>query len=166
MNTLVRFAMVAFFPPEAGLPGLRELGVDDKIARLRRESTPLFWVGLVAASVIFQITPILTVHRPWPAALLSEEELDRHANALALHPSYLLRQLTVLLKVMAGILWGESREIRASIGLPAYGDDPGTRRFHEDLVPRIPLPRAPVEPLVELGRREAARGRSTAPGNE
>jgi hypothetical protein len=129
VNELVRFAMVAFFPRVDPLPGLAELGVDEKIAGLRRESTLLLWTGIVAAAIFFQLSPILTVHRPWPAVLLSEEQLDTHAFKLATHRAYLVRQIVMLLKLMAGIFWGESPEIRAFLHLPAYPPDPGTRRL-------------------------------------
>jgi hypothetical protein len=159
VNELVRFALVAFFPRVGDLPGLAELGVDEKIVALRRESTRFFWTGMVAAAVFFQLSPILTVGRPFPAVLLTEEQLDAHAHRLATHPVYLIRQLIVLLKLMAGVFWGQSPEIRAFLQLPAYGDDPGTCRVEAAVGRSVPSARAPVEALVELGRREAARGR-------
>jgi hypothetical protein len=159
VNELVRLALVAFYPRVDDMPGLADLGVEDRILALRRESTILFWTGIVAGAVFFQITPILTVHRPWPAAFLDEETLDAHAHRLATHPSYLVRQLVVLLKLVAGMFWGESPEVRAFLHLPPYPGDPGTRRT-EPFVPRPPLsPRAPAPSLVELGKRERARGR-------
>src|SRR5262245_9011070 len=93
VNELVRFALVAFYPREGDLPGLAELGVDEKIVALRRESTLLFWFGIVAAAAFFQVTPILTVRRPWPAVFLTEDQLDEHAHKIASHPIYLVRQL-------------------------------------------------------------------------
>jgi hypothetical protein len=159
LNALVRFAFVAFFPRSSSLPGLADLGVDEKIAVLRRESTPLFWTGIVLAAVFFQLSPILTVHRPLPAVLLSEDQLDAPANRIAAHPVYLVRQLIVLLKIMAGTFWGESPEIRAFLHLPAYGEDPGTRRLESRVTPLLAPPRAPVDALVQLGRREEERGR-------
>jgi len=159
VNELVRFALVAFFPRVDDLPGLADLDVDEKIAALRRESTLLFWTGIVAAAIFFQLTPILTVRRPVPAALLSAEKLDEHADKIATHPAYLVRQIIVLLKLMAGIFWGQSPEVRAYLHLPPYPADPGTRRI-EPMVARPAIaPRAPVEPLVQLGRREEERGR-------
>jgi hypothetical protein len=165
MNELVRMAMVAFFPRTADLPGLADLGVADKIARLRRESTLLFWTGIVFGSLFFQVSPILTLRRPWLAAYLSEDDLDRHANALASHPVYLVRQVTVLLKVMAGVFWGEAPEIRGFVHLPAYGVDPMTRRLDSNVAPRLAPPRAPVEALVQLGRLEVERGRGVGGGS-
>lgn len=151
--------MVAFFPRVDDVPGLAELGVAAKIADLRRESTLLFWTGIVGAAVFFQIAPILTVRRPWPAVFLTPEELDLHAHRLSGHPVYLIRQLIVLLKLSGGLLWGQSKEIRAMLDLPSYPADPGTRRT-EVLVARTELSqRAPSGKLVQLGLREVARGR-------
>jgi hypothetical protein len=159
VNELVRFALVAYFPRDGRQPGLADLAVDEKIAALRRDSTVLFWIGLVGAAFFFQITPILTVRRPWPAVFLTEEQLDEHAHRLASHPSYLIRQILVLLKLIGGIFWAQSPEIRTKLALPAYPPDPGTRRT-ERLVGRPPpVPRAPVETLVQLGRHEKKRGR-------
>ncbi len=163
VNELVRFAMVAFFPRMDDLPGLAELDVDAKIAELRRESTWLLWTGVVAAAVVFQLAPILTMRRPWPAVLLTPEELDLHAHRLSSHPFYALRQLIVLLKLTGGLMWGQSPEVRAFLDLPAYPADPGTRRTEAHPArTAIVAPRAPVEALVQLGRREIARGRSAA----
>lgn len=160
MNELVRFALVAFFPRSGDLPGLDELGVDAKIEALRRESTWLFWVGVVGAALFFQIAPVLTILRPWPAVFLTPEELDRHADRLATFPVYLIRQLAVLLKLVGGMFWAESPEIRATVALPPYGESPGTWRTEPRVVPAALGPRAPVPALVQLGLREEARGRA------
>jgi hypothetical protein len=160
VNELVRFALVAFFPRVDDVPGLAELGVDEKIAALRRDSTRLFWFGIVGAAVFFQLTPILTVRRPVLAAWLDPDQLDAHAHGIASHPAYLVRQIVVLLKLTAGLFWGESPEIRARIQLRPYGADPGTRRLEPHVArPPLPGPRAPHGDLVALGRRESARGR-------
>lgn len=164
MNELVRFALAAFFPRVEDLPGVAELELDAQISQLRRESTLLFWTGLVAASVFFQLSPVLTVRRPWPAYFLTEEQLDAHANGIASYPLYLVRQIIVLLKLVGGLFWGQSREVRAFIALPPYEPDPGTRR----MAPQIArfastAARAPVPALVQLGRREEARGRVDGP---
>jgi len=161
VNDLVRFALAAFFPRVGELPGLAELDLDRKVTKLRREATWLVWFGIVLAALVFQLTPILTVRRPWPAAFLTELQLDEHAHRIASHPAYLLRQLMVLLKLNAGILWGESPEVRAFIQLPAYPPDPGTRRTEPVVAPYESPARAPVEALVTLGRREEERGRQS-----
>ena len=165
VNELVRFAMVAYFPRVDDVPGLAELDAPAKIAELRRETTLLMWTGVVAAAVFFQLAPILTVRRPWPAALLTPEQLDEHAHLLASHPAYLVRQIITLLKLTGGILWGQSPEVRAMLELPAYEADPGTRRA-EAMVARPEIAaREPVPALVQLGRREVDRGRDPASGD-
>ena len=159
MNELVRFALVALFPGDGDLPGLAELGVDDKITAIRRDSTPLFWLGLVGAALFFQLSPILTVRRPWPAVWLEPEQLDLHANRIATHPSYLIRQIMMLLKLVGGLFWGESPEIRAAMALPPYPADPGSRRTEPQIARVVLAERAPAPALVKLGRRETERGR-------
>ncbi len=159
MNGLVRFALCAFYPRVDDLPGLAELGVDDAIAAIRRDSTPLFWVGVVGAAVFFQLTPLITLKRPVPAVLLGGEDLDRHAHLIATHPSYHVRQIIVLLKLLAGMIWGQSAAIRATIALPPYPADPGTRRTERLVARPVIGPRAPSEVLVQVGRDELARGR-------
>ncbi|MRG96184.1 hypothetical protein [Polyangium spumosum] len=159
MNELVRFALTAYYPRVDDLPGLAELGVDEKIQRLRRESTLLFWTGIVAASVAFQIAPLLTLRRPLLASWLSEEELDRHAHEMATHPAYLVRQVTFLIKLVGGIFWGQSPEVRASLELAPYPEDPGTRRLEAFVPQQGPLPGAPTDKLVALGKKERERGR-------
>ncbi|MEZ4310927.1 MAG: hypothetical protein R3F14_23035 [Polyangiaceae bacterium] len=163
MNELVRFALAAMFPREGDLPGLAELDLDAKIEGLRRDATPVFWLGLVAAALAFQLLPILTVRRPWPAVFLTEEQLDAHAHALAAHRFYLLRQIVVLLKLVGGLFWGQSPEIRARLTLPAYPGDPGTRRTEPHPArPLLPAPaseRSPEPRLLQIGRREEDRGR-------
>lgn len=159
MNDLVRFALVAFFPREGDLPGLAELGIDDRVAELRRDATPLFWLGIVGAALFFQLSPILTVRRPFPAVWLTDEQLDAHAHGLATQRSYMIRQIVMLLKLVGGMFWGQSPQIRAMLALPPYPGDPGTRRT-EALVGRPALSeRAPVPQLVQIGRGDEARGR-------
>jgi hypothetical protein len=156
LNQLVRFTMVSMFPQEGDLPGLADLDVDEKIVTLRRESTHLLWLGLVLASLLFLLSPILTVRRLCLASSLRDEELDRHAFKLATHRSYAVRQLLNLVKLIGGIFWGQSPEVRAYLELPAYGQDPGTRRLDADVVPPPRPPRSTTK-LVQIGRREEER---------
>lgn len=159
MNDLVCFALAAFFPREGDLPGLAELGVERQVAALRRDSTVLFWIGLVGAALFFQVSPILTVRRPWPAVLLTEEQLDAHAHGLSTQRNYLIRQIIVLLKLVGGMFWGQSPEVRAFLALPPYPPDPGTRRTAPLVARSAPRDRAPSAPLVQIGRRDAEKGR-------
>jgi hypothetical protein len=160
VNELVRFALTAYYPRTDDLPGLADLDVDEKIAVFRRESTWVFWLGIVAAAVVFQIAPILTLKRPWLAVQLTPEELDRHAHALASHPWYLVRQMPSMLKLIGGMFWAQSPEIRSFVNLPPYPPDPGTRRT-EAFIPRFVAPPRVVssDKLIELGRREQVLGR-------
>ena len=125
MEALVCFALVAFFPRLDDLPGLAELGVEAKVAKLHRESPFVFWLGLVAAAIFFQLSPIATIGKPLPAALLAPHELDTHAFRIATTRVYAVRQIIVLLKLIGGVFWGEAPEIRAFISLPPYGPIPG-----------------------------------------
>lgn len=159
VNDLVRFALVAFYPRVDDVPGLDELGVDDKIEALRREATWLFWIGVVGASFLFQIAPLFTIRRLSIAAWLDPDELDEHAYALATTPVYAIRQTAVLLKLVAGMFWAASPEIRATVALPPYGPDPGTRRLEAIVERPAHTPRVPNPALVTLGRREEERGR-------
>lgn len=160
VNELVRFALTAYYPRTDDLPGLADLNVDEKIAAFRRESTAIFWLGIVLAAVVFQLTPVLTLKRPWLASWLTPEELDRHAHTLTSHPWYLVRQMPMMLKLIGGIFWAQSPEIRSFVNLPAYPPDPGTRRT-EAFIPRFEAPPRVVssEKLIELGRRELVKGR-------
>jgi len=161
VNEFVRFALSAYYPRTDDLPGLADLGVDEKIAAFRRESTTIFWIGIVAAAVFFQISPLLTLKRPWLATWLTPEELDKHAHSLTSHPVYLFRQMPMMLKLIGGIFWAQSPEIRSFVNLPPYPEDPGTRRT-EAVIPRfVPPPREITsETLIELGRKERGLGRN------
>jgi hypothetical protein len=159
VNDLVRFALVAFFPREGDLPGLAELGVDDHVAALRRDATPLFWVGIVGAAIFFQLSPILTVRRPWPAVWLTEEQLDQHAHEIATHRVYVIRQIVMLLKLAGGFFWAQSNEIRARMALPPYAADPGTRRTEAFIGRPAIQQRSPAPLLAMIGRRDEAKGR-------
>lgn len=160
VNELVRFALTAYYPRTDDLPGLSDLGVDEKIATFRRETTWVFWMGIVAAAFFFQIAPVFTLKRPWLATQLTPEELDRHAHALTSHPWYLVRQMPMMLKLIGGIFWAQSPEIRSFVNLPPYPPDPGTRRT-EAFIPRFVAPPRVVssDKLIELGQKERARGR-------
>lgn len=160
VNEFVRFALTAYYPRTEDLPGLADLDVDEKIAAFRRESTTIFWIGIVAAAVVFQLTPILTLKRPWLATWLTPEELDEHAHKLSSHPWYLVRQMPMMLKLIGGLFWAQSPEIRSFVNLAPYPPDPGTRRT-EEFVPRFVAPPREItsDKLIELGRQELAAGR-------
>lgn len=163
LDRLVIFAMVSLFPRVGAVPGLAELGVESKVSALHRESTGLMWLGVALGALLFQVSPIATLGRPVLATWLEPDDLDTHAFRLATHRVYLVRQAIMLLKMMGGIFWGESPEIRTELHLPAYGRDPGTRRTEPVVVVAPVTARRPVLPLVTLGRREEERGRHVEP---
>jgi len=155
--------MESLFPRVGPVPGLGDLGVAERVAAYRRETTWLVWTGAVVGALVFQLTPILTLRRPVLATWLDPDDLDTHAYKIATSDSYLVRQAIFLLKMMGGLFWGQSPEIRTSQNLPAYEADPGTRRTGPTVDAVHLAPRSPAPALVALGAREIARGRGTHP---
>lgn len=128
MIWLIRKAMCALYPTTESLPGITPERADAFLRRYKAESNFLMWLGLVIGAVVFTITPLITVGIPLPSFLLPRRALDRHANKIAYHPVYLLRQAVFLVKLSAGLCWGSQDEIRGILRLPPYQPDPGTWR--------------------------------------
>lgn len=125
---LIRSAMCALMPPIDGLPGVGETGIDLFLARYLSETNWLTWLGVVGGTLIFTLTPLFTVGVPLPSFLLDAERLDRHADRIASHPNYLVRNLVMVLKLGAAFCWGADPAVRAHMNLPPYPEDPGTWR--------------------------------------
>lgn len=125
----VRSAMAALYPttPEGG-PGIADTDLDDFLKRYRKDAPPTLYLGLVAGCAVFHATPMLTIKKPVPAFMLSPEDLDRHADAIASHPAYLVRQAIMVVKLAAGLCWGADPAVRARMNLRPYDPDPGTWR--------------------------------------
>jgi len=121
--------MATFYPRSERFPGIEDMGLDAYIARYRRETAPLMWLGFVLGTVLFHVTPLFTVYVPLPAFWLSAATRERHAQRLVGSPIYLVRQPIFLLKMVAGLLWGADPRVREALALQAYPDDPGTRRL-------------------------------------
>jgi hypothetical protein len=115
-------------PRTADLPGIADTDLDAFLRRMRQESQPLYWVGLVLGAIVFVLTPLITVGVPLPAFLLPKGLLERHAERILAHPVYTVRQAALLVRLSAGMCWGADTAVRAHFGLPAYGPDPGTFR--------------------------------------
>ncbi len=150
---IVRSAMCAMMPPTAHLPGVRETGLDAFLWRLRRECDPVMWLGVIAGSVLFALTPILTLGIPLPAFLLPRRLLDVHAHRIATSRLYHLRQIVFLVKMAAGWCWAAHPDVRAAFALPPYPEDPGTfRTGRSDIVRRVHPPRddATGAPTIEV----------------
>lgn len=128
MLFFVRSALVALYPRTADLPGIADTDVDGFLRRFRAEATPLVWIGVLASTLLFHLTPLFTVFLPLPAFLLPESLRDRHADRIASSSLYLVRQAVFLLKLPGGLCWGAHPSVRERFALPAYAADPGTWR--------------------------------------
>ncbi len=129
MIFLVRSAIVLLYPRTGHLPGAEDCDLDAFLERYRRETTRLVWFGVVLGAVVFHLTPVLTVRVPLPAFALSPRLADKHAHAISTTEVYLLRQAIFLVKLAAGLAWGQDAEVRKRLALPPLQADPGTWRI-------------------------------------
>ena len=127
-TALVRAAIVMLYPRVGDWPGAEDCDLDAFLDRFRRETTTLMWIGVVLGSLVFQLTPILTVLVPAPASLLPNGLKNRHAERIASSNVYLLRQSVFLVKLVAGMVWGAHPSVRERFALPPLAPDPGTWR--------------------------------------
>ena len=125
---LVKSALCTLYPTTDTMPGVADTGLDDFLKRLRKEAPPSLRFALIFGALFFTFSPILTVYIPLPTFFLSEGLRDRHANKIASHRNYFIRQLIMLLKMIASLSWGADPAVREKIGLPPYPADPGTWR--------------------------------------
>jgi len=128
MIWLIKFSMCAMMPRTEALPGIADTALDVFLRRLQKETIGLFWLGLALGTVVFMLTPLVTIGVPLPAFALSKSLLDRHTERILGHPVYLLRQAVFLLRVSAGLCWGADEGVRAHFALAPYPPDPGTFR--------------------------------------
>lgn len=128
MKRIVRSAMADLMPSGGPVPGILDAGWDEFVDRYRREVSRPVWAGVVLGSVVYTISPILTVRRPVPSFALSPELRDLHAEKITSHPIYLVRQAVFLLKLSAGFAWGADPAVRRQMNLDPYGKDPGSWR--------------------------------------
>lgn len=124
----IRHAMRALYPRTDALPGIEDCDDAAFLARYKRETSTLLWIGLLLATWVFVWTPLLTVYLPLPSFLLPKRLLDRHAYRITYSRLYLLRQAVFLLKLTAGLCWGSHPEVRAEMAMDPYPDDPGEWR--------------------------------------
>ena len=111
-------------PASEALPGLDPERTRAFLARFRRESPLGMRLVLDLSVLLFESTPLLTIGVPLPASLLSDESRDRHADRMARHRLYLVRQSMKMLKTVAGLVWGADADVRAALGIPRYEADP------------------------------------------
>ena len=128
MTWLVRSAMCALYPRTEGWPGIEDCDLDAFLARIKRESSGLMWLGIVVGALVFHFTPLFTVYVPLPAFFLPRSLRDKHASRISGSGLYLIRQAIFLLKLPCGLCWGGHPEVRKRFALPAYAADPGTWR--------------------------------------
>lgn len=127
MVWLVRSAILILYPRTA-LPGAIDCDLDAYLAKFKRESSFLMWLGTVAGAFVFHFTPLFTVFVPLPAFLLPAKLADTHAERIASTNVYLVRQAIFLVKMCGGLCWGANAEVRKRFALPPLGKDPGTWR--------------------------------------
>jgi hypothetical protein len=125
---LIKFAMCTMMPRTPALPGIADTDLDGFLRKLRNDSEPLYWTGLVLGAIVFALTPLITIGVPLPAFWLPRGLLDRHAERILAHRVYVLRQAALLVRLSAGMCWGADTAVRARFNLPPYGPDPGTFR--------------------------------------
>ena len=128
MNWLVRSALAILFPPTGDLPGVDNGGLDAFVAQFRRETPWLLWLGVLMGALVFHLTPVLTVHLPLPAFLLSPALADKHADRIAGSRWYLIRQAIFILKLPGGMAWGADPAVRERFALAPMERDPGSWR--------------------------------------
>ena len=128
MNWLVRTAVAIFYPRSGELPGADDGELDAFLLQFRRETSSMLWFGVVMGALVFHLTPVLTVHLPVPAFLLSPALADRHAERIAGSNWYLVRQAIFLLKLPGGMAWASNPEVRKQFALAPQPRDPGSWR--------------------------------------
>jgi hypothetical protein len=125
---LIAAAMRDLMPSTAALPGIENTDIAGFLSRMRREADRAYWLGLVVGTIVYNLTPLLTVYVPLPAVLLPARLRDLHARRIVESKSYVIRQAVFLVRLSAGMCWGGDPAVRARFDLAPYGDDPGTFR--------------------------------------
>lgn len=121
--------MCALYPGSETLPAVADLDVDGYLDRFRKDAVFPLRAGIVLAALIFALTPIITLGIPLPSFLLPRRLLDKHAHKVVGHSFYLVRQPVFILKMVAGMCWGEHPKVRECFHLAPYPADPRTRRM-------------------------------------
>ena len=124
LRLLVQHALVALFPRSDGLDGIESMAVEAYVPRMLADASWVFWLGVVASTLAFVCSPILTVWWPLPSFLLPRSVLDRHARASADSNLYALRNATFMLKMVGGLHWAAAPSVRAHFALQPYAPDP------------------------------------------
>lgn len=110
----------ALLPPggPGALPGLLETGFEDFEARWSSEAPVPMVLGWRAALIVAGwISPLLIKRLP-PFERLSPEDRTAALEALGKSRFYLLRQISLLIKAVAGFGYGNDPRVRRAIGYP------------------------------------------------
>ena len=126
-HTKVR-VLSAVLPATGSVPGIDPERCAEFLKRYRREAPFLPRLALNLSVFIFLVSPPLTGAGLRPALALSPSRLERHCESLSRHRSYHLRQVTLMLKTAAGLVWGADPTVREALGLPPYAEDPAVWR--------------------------------------
>ena len=128
MRWLTKQALELVLPSGGQLKGIGETDLDGFLDRWNREAPPAFRLGLLAGSALVMAAPVVTVGIPLPANALSQRQRDEHIYKLSMHRIYMVRQVAFIVKMVAGLAWGQDPDVRNDCGVVATGDDPGTWR--------------------------------------
>jgi hypothetical protein len=126
-RTKVR-VLTAVLPATESVPGINPERCVEFLERYRREAPFLPRLALNLSVLVFLVSPPLTGAGLRPALTLSPSRLERHCEGLSRHRSYHLRQVTLMLKTAAGLVWGADPLVREALGLAPYAEDPSDWR--------------------------------------
>ena len=128
MKWLISKTMQDLYPASGDLPGIEDMGLDAYLDQFKAEAPTLMYTGLVAGCTLYQFSTMMTVGKPGPAMLLSDELRDQHAQKITATSNYPLRQSIFLVKMVVGMCWGKDDRVRRKMNLAPYKGDPGTWR--------------------------------------
>ncbi|MEE2835178.1 MAG: hypothetical protein VYB65_04065 [Myxococcota bacterium] len=129
MGWLTLKALDAVIPGNEKVPGIAASTRGPVVvAELRRDAPFEMRMVLNLAVLIWLVSPLFTVFVPLPAVWLPARLRHAHTDRLTSTSFYLVRQISLVLKQVAGMAWGQDPEVRAAYGMKPYPEDPGTWR--------------------------------------
>ena len=127
MGWLTIQALDAVIPGNDKVPGLAASKRGPLVvAELRREAPFEMRLVLNLAVWVWLLSPIFTVWIPLPAVFLPKRLKYLHTDRITSTSFYLVRQVSLVLKQVAGIAWGQDPEVRAAYHMAPYPKDPGS----------------------------------------
>jgi len=128
----IAWTLETTFPRFGDLPGLQRPATLIFLRKLFADSPLLIRLALSASTVVFILSPVITIFVPLPAFLLPRKMCDAHAHKLATHPIYILRGVMLMIKTIGGLQWGADVAVRAKLAMQPYPSDPDTFRTGRD----------------------------------